>query len=106
MPCAVDAGASVSSEETLAGVVASVSVMNTLLPGAQLRPMGKRVSPAVLPTAFSDSSETAGRFTLMLGVVTMQVMGTTAALAAVVGSVLAMPVLQPQVPEGVKVTVT
>src|SRR5690242_3343406 len=68
--------------------------------------MGKRVSPAVLPTAFNASSDTTGRFTLTVGVVTVQGMGTTALLAALGGSVLPMPVLQPQGPVGVKVTVT
>jgi len=47
-----------------------------------------------------------GRFTLTLGVVTVQVMGTTALLPALVGSVLLIPVLQLQLPVGVKVTVT
>jgi hypothetical protein len=47
-----------------------------------------------------------GKFTLTLGVVTVQVIGTTALLLAFVGSVLVIPVLQPQLPVGVKVTVT
>ncbi len=69
-------------------------------------PMGNRVSPAVLPTALSALSDMTGRFTLTLGVVTVQVIGTTALLAALVVSVLPIPVLQLQAPVGVKVTLT
>jgi hypothetical protein len=68
--------------------------------------MGNRVSPPVLPTALSAVSDVTGRFTLTLGVVTVQVIGTTALLLAFVGSVLVIPVLQLQLPVGVKVTVT
>ena len=64
------------------------------------------MSPAVFPTVPSAISETTGRFTLTVGVVTVQVMGTTALLLALVASVLAMPVLKPQLPVGVNVTVT
>jgi hypothetical protein len=68
--------------------------------------MGNRVSPPVLPTALSAVSDVTGRFTLTLGVVTVQVIGTTALLLAFVGSVLVIPVLQLQLPVGVNVTVT
>src|SRR6185369_15073111 len=68
--------------------------------------MGKRVSPPVLPTVFREPRDTTGRLTLTTGVVTVQVIGNTAALPALVASVLAIPVLQPQAPVGVKVTVT
>jgi hypothetical protein len=68
--------------------------------------MGNRVSPPVLPTALNAVSDVTGRLTLTLGVVTAQVIGTTALLLAFVGSVLVIPVLQPQLPVGVKVTVT
>jgi hypothetical protein len=47
-----------------------------------------------------------GIFTVTVGVVTIQVMGTTALLLALVGRVLVIPVLQLQLPVGVKVTVT
>ena len=77
-----------------------------MAPEAQFKPIGKRVSPAVLPTALSAFKETTGRFTLTLGVVTVQVIGTTALLLAVAESVVLIPVLQPQLPVGVKVTVT
>jgi hypothetical protein len=59
-----------------------------------------------LPTALNEVSDVTGKFTLTLGVVTVQVIGTTALLLAFVGSVLVIPVFQPQLPVGVKVTVT
>ena len=77
-----------------------------MAPDAQVKPMGNRVSPPTLPTALNALSDTTGRLTLTLGVVTVQVIGTTALLLALVGNVFVIPVLQLQLPVGVKVTVT
>ena len=52
--------------------------------------------PAVVPTACNALSDTVGRFTLTLGVVTVQVMGTTALLLALVVSVVDNPLLNAQ----------